>query len=364
MNAPIRPGPDLSVIRDDVRAISAYHVPDATGLIKLDAMENPYGLPEPLTRELGQRLSQVALNRYPPADPAAFKAKLARAVGLPAGMTLMLGNGSDELIHLVIQACARPGAKVVSPWPSFVMYELAAKFDGCRFVGVPLGADFALDRDALLAAVEAQRPAVVFIAYPNNPTGNLFDRAAIEAVLAAAPGLVVIDEAYLPFARDTWLRQLGRWPNLLVLRTLSKLGMAGLRLGYLCGDGAWIGEFEKVRPPYNVNALTLAAVDFLLDHLDVFEQQAQAIRAERARLMAALRATPGVTAFDSDANFILFRVADAAATFAALRARGILIKNVAPMHASLGGCLRVTVGTPAENDAFVGALRATLQVSR
>jgi histidinol-phosphate aminotransferase len=364
MNAPLKPAVDLSLIRDDVRALAAYHVPDASGLVKLDAMENPYPLPVPLARALGERLSQVALNRYPPADPAPLKAKLARAFGLPAGMKLMLGNGSDELIHLVIQACARPGAAVASPWPSFVMYELSARFDGCRFVGVPLAADFALERDALLAALEAHRPAVVFIAYPNNPTGNLFDRAAIEAVLAAAPGLVVIDEAYAPFARDTWLPQLGKRPNLLVLRTLSKLGLAGVRLGYLCGDPAWIDQFEKVRPPYNVNVLTLAAVDFLLDHLEVFERQADAIRAERARLLAALRATPGVTAFDSAANFILFRVADAAATFNALRARGILIKNVAPLHAALAGCLRVTVGTPQENDAFIAALRDSLQETR
>ncbi|MCX8114871.1 MAG: aminotransferase class I/II-fold pyridoxal phosphate-dependent enzyme, partial [Burkholderiaceae bacterium] len=200
-----RAKPDLSILRDDVLAISAYHVPPAEGLIKLDAMENPYRLPEPLARALGERLSRVALNRYPPANPADFKAKLARAIGLPTGMALMLGNGSDELIHLVIQACAKPGAVVLSPWPSFVMYELSAKFDGCRFVGVPLRPDFSLDRDAMLAAVARDKPAVIFIAWPNNPTGNLFDRATVEAVLDAAPGLVVIDEAYLPFARDTWL---------------------------------------------------------------------------------------------------------------------------------------------------------------
>lgn len=364
MNAHDRAASPMTVIRDDVRAMRAYHVPDADGLIKLDAMENPYPLPQALAQELGERLSRVALNRYPPADPARFKARLARAVGLPAGSRLMLGNGSDELIHLAIQACARPDAVVLSPWPSFVMYELAARLDGCRFVGVPLAADFALDRDAMLAAIEAHRPALVFIAYPNNPTGNLFERAAIEAVLDRAPGLVVLDEAYLPFARDTWLPQLTARPNLLVLRTLSKLGLAGVRLGYLCGDAAWIDEFEKVRPPYNVNVLTLAAVDFLLDHLDRFEEQAEAIRAERARLLAALRATPGVVAFESAANFVLFRVADAAATFAALRARGILIKNVAPLAASLAGCLRVTVGTPAENDAFIAALHASLQECR
>lgn len=360
----LRPGLDLSVIRDDVRAIAAYAVPDASGLIKLDAMENPFGLPPAVAGELGARLAGVALNRYPPADPRPFKDKLAQAIGLPPGMALLLGNGSDELIHLVIQACARPGATVLSPWPSFEMYDLASRFDGCRFVGVPLAADFSLERDVLLAAVVAHRPAVVFVSWPNNPTGNLFDRATVEAVLQAAPGLVVLDEAYLPFAQDTWLPQLARWPNLLVLRTFSKLGLAGIRLGYLCGDPAWIGEFNKVRPPYNVNVLTLAAADFMLDRRELLDGQAAQLRAERGRLLARLRAVDGVTAFDSAANFVLFRLAGgspaADRVFARLKSDGILIKNRAHAHPLLAGCLRVTVGTPAENDAFVDALQAGL----
>jgi histidinol-phosphate aminotransferase len=356
--------PDLSVIRDEIRALHAYAVPDSTRLVKLDAMENPFTLPAEVARELGERLAQVALNRYPPADPRPFKDKLARAIGLPAGMSLLLGNGSDELIHLTIQACAKPGAVVLSPWPSFEMYDLASRFDGCRFVGVPLADDFALPRERLLAAIDGQRPAVIFISWPNNPTGNLFDRATVEAVLDAAPGLVVLDEAYLPFAQDTWLPQLARRPNLLVLRTLSKLGLAGIRLGYLCGDPAWIGEIDKLRPPYNVNVLTLAAADFLLDRLPLLDEQAAVLRAERARLLARLRALPGVTAFDSAANFVLFRVTggpDAAdRVFAQLKSRGILIRNRTHVHPLLAGCLRVTVGTPAENDAFVAALSSSL----
>ena len=360
MNDLPRP-PDLSLIRPEIRAIKAYHVADASGLIKLDAMENPYRLPAPLAQELGARLADVALNRYPPADPAEFKAKLARAIGLPDGLQLMLGNGSDELIHLVIQACAKPGSTVLAPWPGFVMYEMSSVFDGCRFVGVPLRADFSLDRGATLAAIEAHRPAVVFLAHPNNPTGNLFDRETMHAVIAATPGLVVVDEAYLPFAQDTWLPSVPARPNLLVLRTLSKLGLAGLRLGYLCGGPAWIAEFDKVRPPYNVNVLTLAAADLLLDHLPELDRQAALIRGERARLLKALHGMPGVTAFDSAANFILIRVGDADRVFAGLKARGILIKNVSRMHALLAGCLRTTVGTVAENDAFLAALAASLQ---
>jgi len=356
--------PNLAVIRDDVLAIGAYAVPDSTGFTKLDAMENPFGLPAELARELGHRLAKVALNRYPPADPRALKDRLATAIGLPAGMALLLGNGSDELIHLTIQACARPGATVLAPWPSFEMYDLSSRFDGCRFVPVPLEADFSLDRAAMLAAIAEHRPAVVFISWPNNPTGNLFERATVEAVLEAAPGLVVLDEAYLPFAQDTWLPQLAHWPNLLVLRTFSKLGLAGIRLGYLCGDPAWIAEINKLRPPYNVNVLTLVAADFLLDHLGMLDEQAAMLRAERGRLLARLRQLPGVTPFDSAANFILFRVAggvdSADRVFAGLKSRRILIKNRAHVHPLLAGCLRVTVGLPSENDAFVAALTASL----
>jgi histidinol-phosphate aminotransferase len=357
-----RGGPRLGVVRDDVRAMRAYHVPDASGLIKLDAMENPFSLPPDLARELGERLSKVALNRYPPADPAEFKRRLAESAGVEPGKALMLGNGSDELIHLMIQACATHGtaanAVVLAPTPTFVMYEVFAQLDGCRFVGVPLQSDFQLDMDALLRAIEEHRPALVFVAYPNNPTGNLFPRRDIEALLDRAPGLVVIDEAYSPFALHTWMPQLSERPNLVVLRTLSKLGLAGLRVGYACADPRWIVEFDKVRPPYNVGVLPLAAAAFLLDHFEVLQQQASVIRSERDRLLGSLRSQAGLTAFDSDANFILLRVSDPDRLFAGLRGRGILVKNVSGSHPLLWGCLRVTVGTPQENDAFLQALGA------
>ena len=352
--------PDLSVLRDDVRAISAYPVPSAVGLIKLDAMENPFSLPPGLVQQLGDRLGRTGLNRYPLSDPRAFKERLARAMGVPDGMSLMLGNGSDELIHLVIQACARPDAVVLSPSPSFVMYEMSARFNRCNFVGVPLKADFSLDAPALLAAIAEHRPAVIFISHPNNPTGNLFDRAVVERVLEAAPGVVVIDEAYLPFAQDTWMPELPRRANMLVLRTMSKLGLAGIRLGYLAGHPEWIEQFDKVRPPYNVNVLTLAAADLMLENLAVLDGQAATLRAERGRLAAALAKCHGVLPFPSAANFILFRVIHPDHVFAGLKERGILIKNVSRMHPRLEGCLRVTVGTAAENQTFIKALRAVI----
>ena len=355
---------NLDVIRDDVRAMRAYAVPDSTGLIKLDAMENPFPLPPELARELGERLAAVALNRYPPADPAPFKRRLAQSAAVPAGRALMLGNGSDELIHLMIQACARRDATaatvVLAPIPTFVMYEMFSRLDGCRFIGVPLQPDFELDLGAMLGAIEAHRPSLIFVAYPNNPTGNLFGRSDLERILDRATGLVVIDEAYLPFAQDTWMPQLAAYPHLVVLRTLSKLGLAGLRVGYACADPAWIEQFDKVRPPYNVGVLPLAAADFLLDHFAVLQSQAAVIRSERARVLHALRAQPALTAFDSAANFILFRVPQADRVFAGLRERGILLKNVSGSDLLLRGCLRVTVGTPQENDAFLQALGTLL----
>jgi histidinol-phosphate aminotransferase len=354
----------LAVIREDIRALHAYPVAPGTGLIKLDLMENPYTLPPELARELGARLGALALNRYPPGDPVAFKQRLGACAGLPEGSALLLGNGSDELIHLVILACAGPDTVVLSPWPSFSMYRLIAAQDRCRFVDVALRPDFTLDLPAFLAAMEAHRPAVVFLAYPNNPTGNCYDRAAIAAILDAAPGLVVVDEAYLPFARQTWITELSRRPNLLVLRTLSKLGLAGVRLGYLCGAPEIIGQFDKVRPPFNVNVFTLAAVDFLLGHIPLLDGQAAAIRADRDRLIGHLQdmalSVPDMAVFDSAANFFLLRVGNAPRVFAALLRQGILVKDVSASHPLLHGCLRVTVGTSEENERFLQALQASI----
>jgi histidinol-phosphate aminotransferase len=246
------------------------------------------------------------------------------------------------------------------PTPGFAMVEIFARLDGCLFVGVPLREDFGLDREAMLAAIDQHRPGLVFLAYPNNPTGNLFARVDVEAVLERAPGLVVIDEAYLPFALDSWMPQLAEHPRLVVLRTLSKMGLAGIRLGYACADPEWIGQFEKVRPPYNVGVLTLAAAHYLIPRFALLDAQAGVIRAERARVLEALRAIAGVRVYDSAANFLLFRVDDPERLFVALRGRGILLKNVSPAHPLLAGCLRVTIGTAQENDAFLQALGESL----
>jgi histidinol-phosphate aminotransferase len=215
----------------------------------------------------------------------------------------------------------------------------------------------------MLAAIAQHKPAVVFLAYPNNPTGNLFDEADMVAVIEALgeTGIAVVDEAYHPFARTSFMDRLPQYPNLMVMRTLSKLGLAGIRLGYLAAAPALLEQFDKVRPPYNINVLTQVAAEFALDHLAVLDEQAAQLNQARSELTAALAALPGVTVFPSSANFITLRVPDAERTCAKLFAERVLIKNLSKMHVLLAGCIRVTVSTPEENSVFLNALKASLQ---
>ncbi|KIA81871.1 histidinol-phosphate aminotransferase [Chromobacterium piscinae] len=345
------------LVRDEITAIGAYHVADAAGYIKLDAMENPWPLPVELQHELAAELAQVALNRYPDANGGGLKDDLRAAFAIPAAADIVLGNGSDELITLITQALARPGAKLLALEPSFVMYKMNALFSGLQYVGVPLRADFTLNLPATLAAIEREQPAVVFVSYPNNPTGPRYARDEVLAICRAAPGLVVVDEAYQSFASDSFMDLAGELDNLLVMRTLSKLGLAGIRLGYAAASPAWIAELNKVRPPYNVNVLTLAAAKFALKHLDVFNRQAAELRAERGRISDALAALPALTVFPSEANFVTVRAPDAPALFHHLKASGILIKQLHGSHPLLDNCLRLTVGSPDQNAALLSAIQ-------
>jgi histidinol-phosphate aminotransferase len=351
------------IIRPDVLSMTSYAVADATGFVKLDAMENPFSLPVALAAQLGEVLAGVALNRYPEPRPAALVEKLKQVMGVPAGADVLLGNGSDELISMIAVACATPGAKLLAPIPGFVMYQMSAKFAQLEFIGVPHRADLTLDVDAMLAAIDEHRPAIIYLAYPNNPTGTLYADADIERIVAKAKGhsLVVIDEAYQPFAQTSWIGRVLDHENVVVMRTVSKLGLAGIRLGYLVGAPVWLKEFDKVRPPYNVNVLTQAAADFMLDHVDVLEAQAAQLRAERAKLVAGLSALRGTKVFPSAANFLLVRFPDADAAFAALLDAKVLVKNVGKMHPLLANCLRLTVGAPAENAQMLAALQQALK---
>lgn len=353
-------------VREEIQALAPYPVHAADGLIKLDAMENPYGWPDELTQPWLQAIAGAALNRYPDPRAQGLQPVLRAALGIPDPADILLGNGSDELIQIIIMALARPGAVVLAPEPTFVMYRLIARWLGVEFVGVPLrSGDFGLDRAALLAAIARHRPAAVFLAYPNNPTGNLFARDDVVAVLDAAPGVVVVDEAYAPFASDSFMAQAGAAANLLVMRTLSKAGLAGLRLGVLAGPAEWIAQFDKVRLPYNIGSLTQITAGVALRHPALWQHQTEAICAERERLAAGLGALTGVRVYPSDANFLLFRVPAGLAPvlYQKLQADGVLIKLLDGTHPALSDCLRATVGRPEENERLLEALTRGLDAA-
>jgi histidinol-phosphate aminotransferase len=351
------------LIRQDVQSMHAYAIQDSAGMVKLDAMENPHRLPAGLQAHLGQRLGGLALNRYPDGRVNDLRKALADYAQMPEGFDIMLGNGSDELISLLALACAVPGAAVLAPLPGFVMYAMSAQLQGLKFIGVDLTPDFELDEAAMLAAIAEHKPSITYLAYPNNPTANLWDDAVIEKIVdavGAQGGLVVMDEAYQPFSSKSYIDRIAKHSHVLLMRTLSKFGLAGVRLGYMMGPQALIAEIDKVRPPYNISVLDYECALFALEHQEVFAEQAQDLMVQRALLLDALSAMKGVKAWKSDANMILLRVADAAKTFEGLRLRKVLIKNVSKMHPLLANCLRVTVGTAEENAQMLAALEESL----
>ena len=358
---------DLSaVIRPEVVGLRAYHVePSPAGLrAKLDANESPFALGdstrEALAAEMAKALADVQLHRYP--DPEAWELRqlLARNLGVVPAQ-VVVSNGSDEAIQMLTVAVGTPGTAVAAPVPTFAMYELTARMLGLRFVGIPLSDQFDLDVRRFCEALMAERPRLIFLAWPNNPTGRLYDAGAVEEIIRLCDGesvnaLVVVDEAYFHYAGRTFLSKVGQYPNLVILRTLSKIGLAGIRLGVLVGSTALVEVINTIRLPYNVNALSQAAARLVLRHPDVVSHHAAAIVRERDRVLTRLRDVPGVTTYPSQANFFLIRTARLGdEVFRGLLERGILVRNFS--HAPyLANCLRVTVGTPEENDAFLAAL--------
>ncbi|MDU0810496.1 MAG: histidinol-phosphate transaminase [Burkholderia sp.] len=351
------------IIRQDILKIDGYSVQDATGFVKLDAMENPYSISIPIMHALGERLSQVILNRYPISRPSTLINKIRDIMKVPEPCDVLLGNGSDEIISMLSVACAKPKAKILAPVPGFIMVEMSARFSHLEFVGVPLLDDMSLDIDAMLIAIDKNQPALIYLAYPNNPTGTLFSDAEIEEIIALSKGgLIIIDEAYHPFAQQSWLQRIVEFDNVVIMRTVSKLGLAGIRLGYLVGMPIWITEIDKVRPPYNINALTQEAANFFLDYIDIFNAQAADLCYERERLAIELSMLPGVRVFPSSGNFLLVRVPSAAIVFDALMTEHILIKNVSKIHPLLSGCLRLTIGSPEENASLLSAMRIAVRL--
>ena len=346
------------LVRPEIRGINAYHVQDASGLLKLDAMENPYVWSNELQQEWLDRLSNAEINRYPDPHAQQVVAQLGETMNIPTAAGIVLGNGSDELIQILSLVLAGNNRKILSPTPTFVMYDMIAKFVGSEFIDVPLTADFQLDIDTMLAEIRSQQPALIFLAYPNNPTGAAFKRKDIERIIDLAKGVVVIDEAYHAFASDSYISNVLDYENVIVMRTLSKLGLAGLRFGFMVGHVDLMTELEKVRLPYNINVLTQLSVEFALENIDFFDIKAKNIVEQRAWLTQQLKKHSKVSeVYPSDANFILFKTTvDATQLHADLKARGVLIKNMHKDNSPLVNCLRVTVSTAEENQSFLNAL--------
>ena len=348
-------------IRDDIKYMSAYRIADLPeGFIKLDAMESPYHpfarFPE-LSNEWLRLIAQAQIHLYPNPAASGLQETLRKAFDIPESAAIALGNGSDELIQFMTLLVAQSGATMLAVEPSFVMYRHNAELYGMNYVGVPLNEDFTLDLPAVLSAIEKHQPALIFIAYPNNPTGVCFRREEIEAIIRAAQGIVVVDEAYGAFSRDSFLPQAGSVENLVVMRTISKIGFAGLRIGYAAGSPAVMGELAKILPPYNMNQLSLATAKFALQHHDTIQTTIDILKTERERVFNELSAIGRLKAFPSEANFITVRVPDADALFNTLKENRILIKKLHGTHPLLAQCVRITIGSPEQNDAVLDIIR-------
>jgi histidinol-phosphate aminotransferase len=347
------------LIKPAIRNLTAYTIPDNRYPVKLDAMENPYSMPAKLHQRWLELLAEVSINRYPAPMPSSLTDNLVRGMGIPEGQAIMYGNGSDELIQIIMLALAKPGASMLTVEPGFSMYKLIAAATGIEYHALELLEDFSLPEDVLLAKIIAEQPTLLMIASPNNPTGNSVPRAILEAAIQASSGLVVIDEAYFSFADEHALDLLVKYPDkLLIMRTVSKLGAAGLRFGLLIGAPDWIHELNKIRLPYNINSLTQVSMTLVAEHYAVFDKQSQQICDSRAVLYQQLDTLDGVRVFPSATNFLLFRLERGNATevFLRLKEQGILIKNLHGSHRLLDNCLRVSVGAEEENQRFLEVL--------
>jgi len=345
-------GPLAARVPEALRGSAAYHVPQPPSIrAKLDANELPYPLPADLRARLGAALAEVALERYPDPNARELRTVLASQLAVQPDQ-LTFGNGSDELIAMLVNAFAT--GPVLYPTPTFVYYKLAAIARGLDTLEIPLDGDFNLDEIAVEHAIIEQRPSIVFLALPNNPTGTLWRTSfALELAARHRDTVIVSDEAYFAYAGTTNLPHLASHPNLVIMRTLSKVGMAGLRVGYTVASPALAHLLEKVRPPYNLSALDQRAALFMLrEAADWCASRAAEVVAERARLAAGL--APHGHVFASAANLLLVRFRDARAVWQKLVDAGILVRifDAGP----LAGCLRITVGTPAENDLVLSSL--------
>ncbi|MDC0963456.1 histidinol-phosphate transaminase [Candidatus Pseudothioglobus singularis] len=342
-------------LRSDIKNIDAYHVPVSKDMIKLDAMESPFGVPEDLKVEFLKCIEQSEVNRYPEADPSPLKDTLRSLMDIPEEFGILLGNGSDELIQLLALACSKDDL-IMSFEPSFVMYELVSKYVNLEYFGVQLDSNFDINLSDALLIIEREKPKIIFIAYPNNPTGNCFDYDAIIEIIKSTNSMVILDEAYYAYSDKSFLSEISNFPNLLVLRTISKIGFAGLRLGLLIGDQETIAQLNKLRLPYNINALTQTSANFLLQDKQRIINNAQIIIEERRRLAHELSLFSKFKVYPSQTNFILVHSEDAHSLHTALKENGILIKGF-PKGTKLSDFIRISVSEPVENNILIDAIR-------
>jgi histidinol-phosphate aminotransferase len=348
------------VIRDlvakEIFEQSGYIAPELTGAIKMDANENPFTIGEPLKKKLQEEMGRVDLNRYPAAGAPELRERFARYYGVKKNM-IMLGNGSDELIQTLCMTLKGRIKGVLIPVPTFSMYKIIAVNTGNKVVEVPLDKNFDLDVDAIIGSIKDNFPALIFLSCPNSPTGNLFSRKKIEAIIKKTPGAVVIDEAYASFSGQSLLSLLKKYDNVIFLNTLSKLGMASIRLGFLIGNPEIIDQLDKVRLPYNVNSLSQIAAGFFLDYEAEFSKQIGEITQRREELSLGLKDIKWIKPYPSRANFIFFSCAfDSNRIYNKLVAEGVVVKNL-NIPPRMPHCMRVTVGNKKENEAFLKALK-------
>lgn len=346
------------IVSKEIFEQSGYVAPEQTGAIKMDANENPFTLQEPLKKKLLEEMGRVSLNRYPEAGALKLRERFAQYYGVDKDM-VMLGNGSDELIQVLCLALKGKVNGVLTPVPTFVMYKIIGVNTGNKVVEVPLDKNFDLDIDAITSKITPTFPALVFLSYPNSPTGNFFNPDKIETIIKKSPGVVILDEAYADFSGKTLFPLLKKYDNLIFLKTLSKLGMASLRLGFLIGNKDIVVQLDKVRLPYNVNCLSQTAANFFLDYREEFAKQVAEIVKRREELYLGMKEIEGITPYPSQANFIFFSCAfDSNRIYTKLAKAGIIVKN---MNTGLTrNCMRVTVGKLKENEAFLKALKSAV----
>lgn len=347
-----------NIVNKKIWEQSGYLAPEYESGIKMDANENPFVLEEPLKKKLFSEMRKVALNRYPEAGALKLRERFAKYFGVKKEM-IMLGNGSDELIQLLCMTLKGKISGVMVPVPTFSMYKIIAINTGNKILEIPLDKNFDLDVKAMTGKMKSNYPALIFLSYPNSPTGNLFSRSRIEALIKKTPGIVVIDEAYAAFSNASLMPLLKKYDNLVFLKTLSKAGMAAIRLGFLIGNKNLVAELDKVRLPYNINWLSQVAASFYLDNQREFSAQIAKIIKNREELYLQMKKIDGITLYPSRANFVFFSCAfDSDRIYDKLASAGVIVKNLDSRLTR--NCIRVTVGNRRENAVFLSALKSAI----